>query len=244
MYGQRDDFMTPDSLNKDGLQRLTGDYVVGTLSGPARRRFDQWLRRSPALRASVAEWEGRLQPLLHGIAEVTPPRRVWSAIQRRISPRGEPALWFSLPFWRGFAMLSCAVAIVLATMAAQPRYEIPPQAMMAMLMDEQQRRPAMSVAWDAGRHGEAVLRIRVIGHAEMSPETSWELWMLPDGNGEGPISLGKIGIEEKQTLRIPATLASKLSRATGMAMSVEPREGSPTGRPTGPILYSGHCIRM
>jgi len=238
--------VTPDSLSEQGLQRLAGEYVVGTLRGPARRRFEQWLRHSPALRASVSAWETRLQPMLHGIADEPPPARVWTAIQRRITPVTEKSgsLWLNLPFWRGFALLSCGVAIVLAMLPAQPRYEIPPQAMMAMLMDEQGRRPAMSVAWDAGKRGDTLLRIRIIGHAEMSPDTSWELWMMPAGNAGQPISLGKIGIEENQTLRIPATLAAQLVNAAGMAMSVEPRSGSPTGRPTGPILYSGHCIRI
>jgi anti-sigma-K factor RskA len=237
--------MTPDSLDKDGLQRLVAEYVTGTLRGRARQRFEQWLRRSPALRKTVAEWETSLAPLLNGAAEVAPPRRTWIAIQKRIAPPiSQVSWWNNLVFWRGFATLSCAVAVALGLLSAQPRYEIPPQAMMAMLMDEQARRPAMSVAWDAGTRGDTLLRIRVIGHAEMSPETSWELWVMPEGKDDTPVSLGRIGIEEKQILRVPAALAGKLVHASSMAMSVEPRDGSPTGRPTGPILYSGHCIRM
>lgn len=233
-------------MHQDLQRRLAAEYVTGTLRAGARRRFAQWLRVSPSLRAMVSEWEARFGPLLDGAREIEPPARVWQAIERRISGAAArtESWWTNLVFWRAFSTVSFGVAAVCAMLLAQPRYEIPPQAMVAMLMDLQEQRPAMSVAWDAGQQGEAVLRVRVIGHAEMSSDTSWELWMLPGEDDAGPVSLGKVGIEEKQTLVIPPKLAARLIHASGMAMSVEPRGGSPTGKPTGPILYSGHCIRM
>jgi anti-sigma-K factor RskA len=38
-------------------------------------------------------------------------------------------------------------------------------------------------------------------------------------------------------------MARRLDRAAGLAMSVEPAGGSPTGLPTGPVLYAGKCIK-
>ena len=49
--------------------------------------------------------------------------------------------------------------------------------------------PAMTVAWMIDEGRKPRLRIRVIGHQEMAPETSWELWMLP-GENQPPKSLG------------------------------------------------------
>lgn len=71
--------------DKPALQdRLAAEYVLGTLRGRARARFQAWLRQDAALRRTVAEWEGRLAPLAAGVAEVAPPRRVWDAIEARI----------------------------------------------------------------------------------------------------------------------------------------------------------------
>ena len=94
----------------------------------------------------------------------------------------------------------------------------------------------------ASRSRDRMMRIRVMGHAEMGPNTSWEMWILPEAGGK-PISLGLITTHETQVMKIPAALAAKLDAAPGLAMSVEPAGGSPTGIPTGPVLYVGNSIK-
>jgi anti-sigma-K factor RskA len=86
------------------------------------------------------------------------------------------------------------------------------------------------------------MRIRVIGHAEMARGTAWELWMLP-GKDQKAISLGLITTHDAQTVVVAEPLAAKLDQAQGLAMSVEPAGGSPTGLPTGPVLYAGQCVK-
>ena len=83
----------------------------------------------------------------------------------------------------------------------------------------------------------------MIGHAEMAPDTAWELWMLPDGN-KPPRSLGLINTHETQVVDLPEDLRGLLNRAAGMAMSLEPAGGSKTGAPTGPVLASGKCVKI
>jgi anti-sigma-K factor RskA len=68
------------------------------------------------------------------------------------------------------------------------------------------------------------------------------MWMLPGGD-EKPVSLGLITTHETQVMVVPAALAARLDRAAGLAMSVEPAGGSPTGLPTGPVLYAGPALR-
>ena len=51
--------------NKPELQqRLAAEYVLGTLRGRARARFQEWLRRDAALRRVVEAWEARHFPRL------------------------------------------------------------------------------------------------------------------------------------------------------------------------------------
>ena len=99
----------------------------------------------------------------------------------------------------------------------------------------------MTVSWEPGKPGKRVMRIRVIGHAEMAPGTAWELWMLP-GKDQNPVSLGLITTHDAQTVIVPEPLATKLDQAQGLAMSVEAAGGSPTGLPTGPVLYAGPLV--
>jgi anti-sigma-K factor RskA len=112
-----------------------------------------------------------------------------------------------------------------------------------VVMTDDKANPAMTVAWMMGEGRNPRLRIRVIGHQEMAPETSWELWMLP-GDNQPPKSLGLITTHDTQYVEIPPEMQAKLDKAVGLAMSVEPAKGSPTGTPTGPVLYSGKRLQI
>jgi anti-sigma-K factor RskA len=48
-------------------EHLCAEYVLGTLRGAARRRFEHWLAVDAGLRRAVSEWQDRLSPLA-GIA--------------------------------------------------------------------------------------------------------------------------------------------------------------------------------
>lgn len=223
---------------------LAAEYALGTLKGAARRRFERLLKEDPALRYRVETWQTRLEPLGDRVAPVSPPGRIWKAVESRIQGRARPTgIWQSLPFWRGLAGL-CATAILVLVLAlgVERSNRLEGQEHMIVVMSDDKSRPMMTVSWPMeNRHGK--LRIRVIGHQEMAPETAWELWMLPSGDGK-PRSLGLITTHETQEVDIPDHLMPAVNAAWGMAMSVEPKGGSPTGTPSGPVLYSGQCTKI
>ena len=226
--------------------KLAAEYVLGTMSARARRRFDIHLRGNPQLRRAVVQWESRLAPLADALPAIEPPARVWQAIKARlkIGQALRSGFWESLSFWRVSSFASALLALALIVMVAAPKPETPVDAgrMVVVMNDLATRKPAMTASWEPGQGAGRTLRIRVIGHAEMAPDTAWELWMLPDG-GQQPVSLGLITTHETQVVKIPQALAVKLDAALGLAMSVEPAGGSPTGLPTGPVLYAGDCIK-
>ena len=143
-----------------------------------------------------------------------------------------------MAFWRTASFISAACALLLAVYVIV----LPPRTpeTMVVLMAGDQGKPAMTVSWPMHARGKPKLRIRVMGHPDMPPGTSWELWMLPEGN-QKPMSLGLIGTEPMQELAVPANVAPMINRAAGLAMSQEPAGGSPTGQPSGPVLYKGLC---
>jgi anti-sigma-K factor RskA len=226
--------------------KLAAEYVLGTMSARARRRFEIHLRGNPQLRRAVSQWESRLAPLTDALPGIEPPARVWQAIKARLrfGQTVRPGFWESLSFWRVSSFASGLLALALIVMVALPKPETPVETgrMVVVMNDLATKKPAMTASWEPGQSGGRTLRIRVIGHAEMGPNTAWELWMLPGGD-QKPVSLGLITTHETQVVKIPQALAARLDAAHGLAMSVEPAGGSPTGLPTGPVLYAGESIK-
>jgi anti-sigma-K factor RskA len=222
-------------------EALAAEYALGTLQGAARQRFERSLRQDPALRRLVAQWQARLAPLDEAAQPVTPPARVWRAIQQRVAPASRRAgFWNSIGFWRGTALASTTAAVLLAVslLTIVPRHET-----MVVVMSDDQSRPQITVSWQSRQRGEKQLRVRVMGHQTMDPETAWELWMLPPGD-QKPVSLGLITTHATQTVVVPVQLQQAIDSARALAMSVEPKGGSPTGLPTGPVLYQGPCTKL
>ncbi len=229
---------------RDGL---AAEYVLGTMPARARRRFETQLKTSPSLRGVVSEWEARLTPMATEVPGLEPPRRVWQQIQARINGGRAPARpinwWNNAGFWRAATGIVTVALVTLSFFLPAVKPPATESSMMVVVMDDMQTRsPAMTVSWEPGEAKQKLLRLRVIGHAEMAPDTAWELWMLPGGD-KPPVSLGLITTHELQTLPVPPHLGDSLDDAWGLGMTVEPAGGSPLGKPTNPMLYMGQCVK-
>ena len=240
--------------NKPELQdRLAAEYALGTLRGAARRRFERWLREDAALGLAVARWEARLAPLSAAVAPVAPPARTWSAIARQL---GGPAtgFWDSLAFWRGFALFAggTAAALFMVTIFKAPPAPLPAPApivvrvpasdasvgYVAVLSDPKTEKPVIFVS--AARDSDE-LSVRTLDPSVRVPGKSLELWALSTSGASK--SLGLVSDEEKGALKLASTAESSLADVPKLAVSLEPKGGSPTGAPTGPVLFTGPCVK-
>ena len=229
--------------NPELRDRLAAEYVLGTLSGRARSRFQLLLKYDAELRRHVSAWETRLMPLAELAPEITPPARVWRAIEARIQGRQARAgFWGNLGWWRGLAAVSTAFVIVLATLLVTREPAEEPITTVTVLADSKSQ-PAMVVSWPQAAPRRQQLKIKMLAQPQLPPGRSFELWMLPGGQA-APVSLGVISADATQTLRLAAAASQMLDSIQGMAVSVEPAGGSPTGAPTGPVIWSGPVIRM
>jgi anti-sigma-K factor RskA len=94
---------------------LAAEYVLGTLQGKARQRFEGLLHIRPDLRSRVQEWELRLPDTMDSAPAVTPPPQVWKNIEQRLFQRNVSTRWFErLAFWRNLALGSGLLAGTLA----------------------------------------------------------------------------------------------------------------------------------
>jgi anti-sigma-K factor RskA len=228
---------------------LAAAYVAGTLRGAARRRFAALLPAHPALRDAVAAWQARLMPMTAVITPVPPPARVWQQIERRlwpaaaapapgpVAPGGWRGWWQGLALWRGVSALATAAALSLAVLLSVPQ---PVSAPVVIVLQATGAGavggPGHFVASVSG-DGRAFVT-RPLAPVAMAGDRVLELWSVPP-QGK-PQSLGLISASGVTVLapgRLPATLLSGGTDA--LAVSVEPPGGSPTGVPTGPVVFAG-----
>jgi anti-sigma-K factor RskA len=214
--------------------RLSAEYVLGTLSGPARRRFERLMAKDPFLRRTVHGWEQNLAPMVSEVPERQPPRRVWRRVRSQI--RAARPGWQVL-MWP--AATAVAIAVLAVAVLIRPPATVAPD-YVAIIADEAgQPRWSVAAVTDAGR-----LRIRAVAPASVPEGKSLELWLLPEESGAGPESLGLLPRDGERLVSLSADQADPESLAPGLAVSLEPAGGSPTGQPTGPILYQARLVPM
>lgn len=227
------------------------EYVLGTLPPEERAEFERELAADPALRAGVAAWERRLAGLAAQVPPVQPGPQVWAALERAIGPEALPKpaaptvlrlsaearLLRSRAWWRSAALAAGALAAGLAAFILLPRAELParPDSYVAVV-NRGGDLPALIVRVDT-RAG--VVQVRPV-RAEVPADRSLELWFV--AAGAAPRSLGLIDAADRKRLAIPEALRGSALVGGTLAVSVEPAGGSPTGTPTGPVVYSGTLI--
>ena len=219
-----------------------GEYVLGTLPPEERAAFARALEGDAALRTLVEGWEVRLTPLAVATPPVAPGPAAWAGIAARIGAAPEGAggaqvirLERAARRWRLAALGAGALAAGLALwIAAGPRVAVEGAQYLAVV-DRGGALPALVVRVDLGA---GLVQVRSLA-AETPPDRSLELWYV--GAGAAPRSLGLV---TDASARLPVPVALREGAEGGsLAVSVEPKGGSPTGAPTGPVIYSGKLVR-
>lgn len=218
--------------------KLAAEYVLGTLKGGARRRFEGHLHNDAALRRLTAEWQDRLVPMAEFSTEQQPRKQVWQGIERRLNLRPAGASWFaSLNFWRGLGLASTAAAALLAIVLGTRLLDQPQLDYVATLTDDKSQ-AALVLTGDTNHQA---LTVRLVGNAPVASDKTLQLWAVPkQGN---PRSLGILA--DKGEVRLALTKAAIGDDVALLAVSLEPKGGSPDPNgPTGPILYKGAWVRV
>jgi len=224
----------------DRANALAAEYVLGTLRGRARERFERLARTDRALTDAVRTWEERLLPLAEQLPPIAPPARVWAAILARIrgAPAARASIWSSLGLWRALAFASLATVVALAVVLLKPLPEAPEGALVVVLAGTDAKPALVASADRLGR----TLSVKPVARVDLAADRALELWMLPDGGN--PRSLGLISATGVVRVALSGPADQALRNIPALAVSLEPRGGSPTGQPTGPVLYSGSVQRM
>ena len=210
------------------LESLAAEYVLGTLRGPARRRFEKWRARTPLVDARCRFWEDHLMQLAKGLRPVRPPPHVWQGIRARLNferaverRRGRP--WAiaasvlvlvglsALIYWRSTEPGKLTAVATIATPAGNQLWEV-------------------DVYRDSGR---LIMRT---GQLPARPaDRDFELWALPAGGK--PVSLGVMPYGGTAQRKLTDIQKQALANSAQVAITVEQPGGSPTGQPTSTPIY-------
>lgn len=234
--------------------RLAAEYALGVLEGSDAARAEALFETDAAFTAAVTRWAAHLAEIDRSAPEVEPAAALWDRIgaglgpavrtapaqmeaaQRRPPPSAAPSawatLWSSIGFWRPAGIAAACAALVLAVgLGVAMRSASRAPVLVAVLLTDASRPAAVVNAFADGR-----TELIPLDAIAVPPGKALEIWTLWD-RARGPVSVGLIDAARRVTLRLdglPAPAPDQLFEIT-----LEPASGSPTGRPTGPILMKG-----
>ncbi|HTV70301.1 MAG TPA: anti-sigma factor [Rhizobiaceae bacterium] len=232
------------TATNDRLARA-GDFVLGLMDADARRQAERDLETDPAFRDAVRALTERMQALDDTAAQTAIPAGLWEKIETAISgveqqsARPPHAVSNVVPFTPKPSIYLRAVAIAASLVVAfgagyVSRLVTTPAAKPVVLVVLQTPANEPGAVFEA--YADNSVRIVPLEDFAVPDGKIMQVWTLYD-KAVGPVSLGTMTKAEIVTLgaaAFPRPAADQLYEIT-----LEPSPGSPTGKPTGPILVKG-----
>lgn len=215
---------------------LAAEYALGCLTLADMRAVEAEAARDAGFAAEIAGWQARLDPLHALVTPVQPPSALWSRLALATGVRDVPVARSGRALWQGATAISLALAAGLALFAFLPR---PPVTGTDTARFAAALAPMASPArFVAEARPDGSISVTSLDGAAAPNGRAYQLWALPPG-ATTPVSLG---------LLTPGThLVTPLSRASAqeqLLVSDEPEGGSPTGGPTGAVLFGGKLVPL
>jgi anti-sigma-K factor RskA len=234
-----------DFGDEDGDSVLVAEFVLGLLEPAEHARVAALIAANPILQRELRFWEMRLQPLDDEFAEAAPPPGLLATIETRLfgtepSQGSLARLWNNLVLWRALtaaAIIVAAVGLGVGLLRPVPTSSELANELVASL-DAQGSDVKLIAIYDG-----ASATVRLIGlSGGPVPGKDYELWYI---HGQSPpVSMGVIPVDARTSIAIGPQAQAAIDPGTVLAVTVEPKGGSPTGAPTGPIVAKGAAIRL
>jgi anti-sigma-K factor RskA len=113
----------------------------------------------------------------------------------------------------------------------------PPPSRLVAVLQQDPTTPAFLVSVDPASR---LLTVRRVSAAP-EPGRSYELWLISN-KFPAPRSLGVVGADEFTARALPSGFDPETIKTASYAISLEPAGGSPSGAPSGPILFKGQMV--
>lgn len=216
---------------------LAGEYVLGSLQGDARDRFERRLIDDLDLQREVAAWERRLAPMLESVEPVTPPPQVWRAIEERIETAGRrqaTGIWNSLGFWRGLSLASAGLVLALSLTLV---LLLPKSGELERIMVVTDN--ASQAGWIVDtRRRDPMLTVSAVKPPSMPPGKVCQLWLETAEGALMPV--GVLPHEGSRKMRIPEAMG----RDSRFMVTIESAADAPAARPSKQVVFEGQLISI
>ncbi len=235
-------------LHPPRLDALARDYALGTMTGGARRRFEQLLRHSRAAEMAVLAWQERLTTLAAPVPPLTPRDQVWAGLEQRLFPAALPAprpsWWRTLLSGRslGGALAGVLLAVVVLRLQPgwldlEPVHDALPASYVGLLHD---RGGKPTLLASSRRHGKA-LTVKMLQPLAVPSGRVAVLWALPK-DGSAPFAVGVVPANGGAKLALPDSAEKLFFGVSRLGVSLEPAPGAE--RPSGEFVLSGDCVKL
>ena len=237
--------------NPQLISALAAEYVLGTLRGKARERFESLKFGNENVAKEISYWEAHLNEMALHLEPIQPRDYVLQNIRQRLGfvasddsqsdvtssdsnvvqmkqnnqkANNTNVAW---KWWSGFAT---AAALILAVVVSTNLDTVQPQ-------------QAESIAVISNADAKALwsidvlsteIRVKVTALVPRLANNDYELWIVP-ASGAAPISLGVMQQSGEFYLSKPRDFDN--IEIAALAVSKEPKGGSPNGAPT-EVLYA------
>jgi anti-sigma-K factor RskA len=220
------------------------EYALGTLDPAERATLAARRQREPDLDGAIRRWEEMMAPLAEAIPPIEPPRDYFADIQARIhAPPGAAvspldAMRARVARWRAAAIGASAVAAMLAigVVVREETREVAPRQFVAVLQKSPDA-PAFAVTVDLDARAFTVRPVS----ARAPADRSYELWIIDPKIGP-PKSLGVIDSAEITRANGLAPYDRSVVEDATYAVTVEPKGGSPDGKPSAAPVFYGKLV--
>jgi anti-sigma-K factor RskA len=228
------------NAGRDELDRLAGEYALGLLGEDERDAFEDLLARNSGARFALRRARERFAELDATAPSADVSAALWHRIETKLD-RPSPATGNVTPlrrrpapasrFWHGFAAAAAAAIALVAVGYGTMRSVLAPQPQLIVVLLNAEAQPAAIVE---AYHGESV-RVVPLQRFDLPAGKALQVWTLPNRE-TGPVSVGLIEGVSATTLHpdLPAPRFDQFYEIT-----LEQEGGSPTGKPTGPVLAKG-----
>lgn len=230
-------------LEPQDIPMIADEYVLGLLDDADREQVETEIERNTELQQAVAQARERFLPLDTSIAAADVSPTLWNLISSRLPEQGGPsvgsiALGPSAPVndnvrsgWRTAAISAIAASLVLAVGLAWSVTRSVEPLVVAVLMNE-----AGEVQAIVEDFGNDTANVRLLTDFIVPADKTMQVWTLPSRE-MGPMSLGLL--DDSRSARLAGWSLPKPEDAQLYEITLEQEGGSPTNRPTGPILAKG-----
>ena len=219
------------------VEPLAAEYVVGTLRGPARRRLETLMRQRADVRQAVWDWEQLAHRLTAAVEPIAPPDSLWQRIDQQTDGTRDAAVPQRRP-WLRFSFATAVVAALAFWLGYLFTGVSQPDRIAIFADDGAQTLWVVSADADTGR---LIVDTEVVTPPDGT--SVYELWALPAG--QAPQSLGLLATAAgRYESDLSPALVAAIEQSVSLAISIEPAGGSPTGAPTGPVVFQAAVLRL